>query len=170
MNRCAMQQSALAAWEEVMRGPLAGSDRKNNAVHCPKPRRFGPVHAPDPVRPIRLLHTKYQPEIYDSKPGGVELFDVFMGDEQGHVASSPPFFCGSPPSRASNPLVHDPRFGELEPPVHHLPAQTGSKSRSGCGARVKSGFEPAVVRVEGFDCLDRRADARGRGHGIAAVA
>ncbi|KAK9278088.1 hypothetical protein L1049_027646 [Liquidambar formosana] len=29
-----------------------------------------------------------------------------------HVASSPPFFCGSPPSRASNPVIQDAQFGK----------------------------------------------------------
>ena len=37
-----------------------------------------------------------------------------LGIEQSttQVASSPPFFCGSPPSRATNPRVEDARFSE----------------------------------------------------------
>jgi hypothetical protein len=42
--------------------------------------------------------------------------------------------------------------------------------RGGAGgcARARFAFQPAAVRVEGFDCLDRSRG--GRGHGITAMA
>ena len=84
------------------------------------------------------------------------------------VASSPPFFCGSPPSRVSNPLIQDVRFREekqLIPPFSPLPSSPiqpvsgsasspNSSSRKGGCVRANFGNNPAV-RVEGFDCLDR---------------
>ena len=73
------------------------------------------------------------------------------------MASSPPFFCGSPPSRASNPVIQDEQFGSngnenfgafsLAPP-------SPSSSARGC-VRMKFGHTPAAVRIEGFNCLSR---------------
>lgn len=79
------------------------------------------------------------------------------------VASSPPFFCGSPPSRVSNPLIQDARFGDekvtpVSPRAIPIPSGMASSpsasTRKGGCVRVNFGNNPAV-RVEGFDCLDR---------------
>ncbi|WOL18471.1 hypothetical protein Cni_G27267 [Canna indica] len=161
MNYLGMQQNALAACEE-MRGSVA-----KHPVICPKPRRFGPF----PVRPLRRLPS-YQLDLSDrcdSEAGVVdELFGIFLqkgGGEDDRVASSPSsFFCGgSPPSRVANPVVLDTCFGEDRPPVpisYLPPIQSGSPmpARIGC-TPAKFGYEPAAVRVEGFNCLngDRRS-------------
>lgn len=107
---------------------------------------------------------------------------IFQAEEQSPVASSPPFFCGSPPSRVANPVVHDIRFGEDHPltptfsinngphPVAMHKSGTGvpMSPRKGCvRSATKFGFQPAAVRVEGFDCLENRDRRR---HGITAVA
>lgn len=85
------------------------------------------------------------------------------------VASSPPFFSGSPPSRVSNPLIQDARFGDekvapISPRAIPIPSGlTGSPSSTSSAAaprmsggcvRANFGNNPAV-RIEGFDCLDR---------------
>jgi len=179
MNHYAMK-STLAACEEV-RSPFAVSDRRN-PVFCPKPRRIGPVPPIDPVRPLRW-QACYQMDLCDLRTGP-ELLDLFMpkAEEQSPVASSPPFFCGSPPSRVANPVVHDIRFGEDHPltptfsinngphPVAMHKSGTGvpMSPRKGCvRSATKFGFQPAAVRVEGFDCLENRDHRR---HGITAVA
>ncbi|KAJ8476118.1 hypothetical protein OPV22_019845 [Ensete ventricosum] len=171
MNHWAMQQhNAFAACEE-MRAPFAVADRKP-PVFCPKPRRFSPLPAfADPVRPLRW-HSIHQADFSDFK-AGAELLDVYLakGGEENQVASSPPFFCGSPPSRAANPVVHDARFGEDRPPAPFAPlplTQSGPplSPSQGC-AHAKFGLKPAAVRIEGFDCLDRD---RRRCSGITAVA
>jgi len=116
-----------------------------------------------------------------------------QGEESGLSAASPqpPLFCGSPPRRASNPVVHDSRFGMDCPPVPMpmpgLPVVAAApvavqrptprpsvaapsmspRGAAGC-ARARFAFQPAAVRVEGFDCLDRSRG--GRGHGITAMA
>jgi hypothetical protein len=107
----------------------------------------------------------------------------YQAEEQSPVASSPPFFCGSPPSRVANPVVHDIRFGEdrqLTPtpfsinsgphPVAMHQSGTGvpMSPRKGCVRSAATfSFQPAAVRVEGFDCLE---NCDRRGHGITAVA
>ena len=80
------------------------------------------------------------------------------------VASSPPFFSGSPPSRVANPLIQDARFGDEKlatfvmppppiPPPSGLSSPPSSSRKGGC-VRANFGNKPAV-RIEGFDCLDR---------------
>ncbi|KAJ3692381.1 hypothetical protein LUZ60_012731 [Juncus effusus] len=190
MNHYAMR-SPLATCEEV-RSPY--SDRRN-PVFCPKPRRVGPVPAADPILPLRW-HACYQTDLCDSKAGS-DLLDMFLpkGEEpQSPVSSSPPFFIGSPPSRVSNPVIHDTRFGEDRPitpspftnqsgvamsamsPFSNQPFtnQSGvamsamSPRKVGCVRNVsKYGFQPAPVRVEGFDCLENR-DGRQRGITVLA--
>ncbi|XP_074582675.1 uncharacterized protein LOC141838942 [Curcuma longa] len=159
MNHCAMQQpNAFIACEEI-RGPFAVAERKP-PVFCPKPRRVNPFHSVvDPVRPLRW-HTSHQLDLSDSK-AGADLLDIFLskGAEHNQFSCSPPFFCGSPPSRAANPVVHDARFGEDRPPTPFAPSpltQSGSpvSPKQGC-AHAKFGLVPAAVRVEGFDCLNR---------------
>ncbi|MBA0747404.1 hypothetical protein Gogos_004318 [Gossypium gossypioides] len=164
MNHCNLQQNdAVLAYEE-MRGLIAVTDhQKGGAVVCPKPRRIG-VPAINLTKPWRL-HTNHQADVSDSI-SGVELLDIILvnkdsGTEQEQaIASSPPYFCGSPPSRSANPLVQDVRFGD-ERLGHALwTLQTPSllsSSSAGKGERVKMkfGLTSATVRVEGFDCLNR---------------
>ncbi|KAF9625579.1 hypothetical protein IFM89_024352 [Coptis chinensis] len=135
---------------------------------CPKPRRVGSLN--------------YN-SVNDSK-AGMELLDIILskggsGTEHSinHFSSSPPFFCGSPPSRASNPLVQDVHFGDgkltpLSPLSIPVPLNLSSSSspssltRKGSCARSKFGHSPAPVRIEGFDCLN--SDRRNRS--VTAVA
>ncbi|XP_057951532.1 uncharacterized protein LOC131146171 [Malania oleifera] len=165
MNRCAYQQSVSATCDVV----------------CPKPRRFGPfspaIH--DHIPPWRYhINNNYPAEISDSK-AGVELLDTILtkgnsGAEKSNnfpAASSPPFFCGSPPSRTSNPVILDAQFNneKLEPPPAAAPplATSPSAARKGGGCvRVSFGPKPPAARIEGFDCL--RGDRQNRS--ISAVA
>ncbi|KAM7278503.1 hypothetical protein ACFE04_005637 [Oxalis oulophora] len=104
-------------------------EREIGSVICPKPRRLG---------------------ILNPSVGRREKFGT-------PVASSPPYFCGSPPSRASNPLIEDARFGDerIQPPCYSMgPPSPSSRVSGGC-TRMKFGHTPAAVRIEGFDCLTR---------------
>jgi len=162
----------------AMKSPLpvaasaAASDTKS-PLFCPKPRR--------PVAPLRC----HQSGGYSNDGAGVDLLDLLLskGEESGLMAASPqpPLFCGSPPRRASNPVVHDSRFGMDYPPMpvplpvlpvarpNPRPSVAPSMSPRGAScARARFAFQPAAVRVEGFDCLDRSRG--GRGHGITAMA
>lgn len=181
MNHCAIQQKhAFAACEE-MRSSVGGvpvSDRRDPLV-CPKPRRCGLLNSTfnDPIRPLRW-HLSYQADMSDSK-AGTDLLDIILskgdyGAEQSftQVASSPPYFSGSPPSRVANPLIQDARFGDEKftpiSPLQQIAVpnsgflaspSTSASARKGGAARSNFGNKPAV-RVEGFDCLDR--DRRNR--------
>ncbi|KAM0933036.1 hypothetical protein DsansV1_C38g0235211 [Dioscorea sansibarensis] len=149
--------SRHAALEE-MRAEL-----RQGPVFCPKPRRLSQLAGVAALDRHRL-----RPD----SPSASDLLDLFFskGGEHNQVASSPPFFNGSPPTRSANPLVHDARFREDKPvfqtgPVHQAGSPL-SPTRKGCGA-TKFGFKPAPVRIEGFACLDRR-DRQTRG--ITAMA
>ncbi|KAL7160975.1 hypothetical protein ACSBR2_041592 [Camellia fascicularis] len=149
-------------------GEMSGvSISASDSVFCPKPRRIGLSNPSinDQIRPSRW-HLNHQTEIYESK-AGMELLDIILTEgsysaekSNNQVASSPPFFCGSPPSRASNPLIQDSQFGNnmfsplLQAPI--LPKSPSSSARKGGSCVwVKSGHKQATVRVEGFDCLNR---------------
>ncbi|PNT00409.2 hypothetical protein POPTR_015G047100v4 [Populus trichocarpa] len=123
------------------------------------------------------LISSHHAEMADSK-AGAELLDIILtkggygGDKPGfQVASSPPFYCGSPPCRVSNPVIQDARFGneKITPlsPAPPSPPPSSSSARKGGGCvRMKFGHTPAAVRIEGFDCLRRD----GRNCSISAVA
>ncbi|XVE78692.1 hypothetical protein DITRI_Ditri13aG0167700 [Diplodiscus trichospermus] len=165
MNHCNLQQNAAVSAYEEMRGLISISDhQKGGLVVCPRPRRIE-ILANNSVRPLRL-HMSHQADVSDSK-AGAELLDIILkkeelGTEQSatQLASSPPFFCGSPPSRAANPLVQDARFGDerlaaLSALQIPSPSSPSSSARKGGCVRMKFGLKPAAVRVEGFDCLNR---------------
>ncbi|XVF84800.1 hypothetical protein PTKIN_Ptkin17bG0068400 [Pterospermum kingtungense] len=178
MKQCATEQSASGRSREEVRSSISVSfmvtDRKETMV-CPKPRRLGLLNTSFNDHPVRSCRWQlgHQSELCDSKAGS-DLLDMILtkggcGGEQSctEVASSPPFFCGSPPSRVANPLIQDARFGDekiispLSPlsPVQHPPSglpssSPSSSSRKGGCIRANFGNKPAV-RVEGFDCLDR---------------
>ncbi|KAJ8570152.1 hypothetical protein K7X08_006729 [Anisodus acutangulus] len=145
---------------------------KQDVVVCPKPRRLGLLNVAinEPIRPLRW-HVSHQQELCHSR-AGADLLDIILakggngGADQSsaaQVASSPPFFCGSPPSRVSNPLIQDARFGDekvspVSPRAIPIPSGMASSpsasARKGGCVRANFGNNPAV-RVEGFDCLDR---------------
>lgn len=172
MNHCAVQQNSFAAREEMRSSVTVSvsiSDKRDTLV-CPKPRRLGLFNtlANEQIRPLRW-HMSYQSELCDSKAGS-ELLDIILSKgayavEQTctQAASSPPFFCGSPPSRVSNPLIQDAHFGDtkvtpLSPRSIPIPSgmssSPSSSARKVACARENFGNKPAV-RIEGFDCLDR---------------
>jgi hypothetical protein len=186
MNYYAIRKNNFAACEEMMGSAAYRSVEMKETVVCPKPRRFGLLHTvlndPPHVRPLRW-HASQPQEVFDAKAGN-ELLDIIIsakggcgggGDNQSaaQVASSPPFFCGSPPSRVSNPLIQDERFGDDQcTPVspRAIPTPSGmapspSSARKGGCVRANFGNNPAV-RIEGFDCLNRDR----RSCGIPALA
>ncbi|KAL6498142.1 hypothetical protein OROGR_028539 [Orobanche gracilis] len=113
-------------------------------VVCPKPRRVGPSNLSSPSMAAPLRHRICDEA--ESKTGAELLGVIFKEDFQANLSSSPPFFFGSPPCRAPNPLVQDARFGvEKANFILKSPAESGSPQ--------------AVLRVEGFDCPSTRAVA-----------
>lgn len=178
MNHCGIHQNnTFASSREEMRSSVSVSVTFGNGepMVCPKPRRLGLFTATtnEPVRPLRWQMC-YQSEGYESK-AGPELLDIIFAKGGGYggseqtctqVASSPPFFSGSPPSRVSNPLIQDALFGDDKispvsprsmipnPTSSGMPSSPSSSARKGGCLRANFGNKPAV-RIEGFDCLDR---------------
>ncbi|XP_013584690.1 PREDICTED: uncharacterized protein LOC106293556 [Brassica oleracea var. oleracea] len=162
MNHCNLKQNAFMSPEESIGFVVPVSCNSVDTVVCPKPRRVG-ILLNNVIRPYRLLHSSQSgaADVCDSK-AGADLLDIILRKDEtlsAVVASSPPFFLGSPPSRASNPLAQDARFGDdkLNPISPSLSSPSSSSSRvkgGGCG-RVKFEIKQGVVRVEGFNCLNR---------------
>ncbi|XP_047341857.1 uncharacterized protein LOC124945457 [Impatiens glandulifera] len=169
MNQYAVQMNSHGTTYEDVR---SFDRREKETVVCPKPRRFPLVNSTvnDPVRSFRWHHS-YVPDPCESRVGA-DLLDILLpkggGGGYGYgldqVSSSPPFFCGSPPSRVSNPLIQDARFGDEKfspispqtipiPSGLSSPSPTPSSRKGGC-IRANFGNNPSV-RVEGFDSLDR---------------
>ncbi|KAF3618670.1 putative reticulon-like protein B9-like [Capsicum annuum] len=177
MNRCGYQQSAFCVGVgEMRRGDISVS----GGLVCPKPRRSGICNssyvyaADEPIKPSsRFLQiNNQQPEACDLK-AGTELLDIILSKGNYDVetpnfdmASSPPFFFGSPPSRASNPLIQDSQFSNNNfvpilaipegaatsaAPSPPQPSASARKSGGGCSP-MKFGIKPAAVRIEGFNC------------------
>ncbi|KAG7021608.1 hypothetical protein SDJN02_15334 [Cucurbita argyrosperma subsp. argyrosperma] len=161
MNKWVYEQNAMAACQEM----------RMESVVCPKPRRLV-LQTPndnDPIRAHRwpISHTKT-----GNSKAGAELLDMILTKESygetysQQLGTSPPFFWGSPPSRASNPLVQDEQFGNRNNMYQASEGPPSPSTRKGGCARMKFGHRPAAVRIEGFDCLNRDA----RNCSISAVA
>lgn len=141
MKHCGIQQSCVAALEEVKSTVSLTSDKKA-ALVCPKPRRL------DSVRSFLWHFSNHHQQGSDTGAVADTLEDIILTKGGAHqVEASPPFFCGSPPSRVSNPVVMDVKFGQETPPELSSPS-----GRKGGWARSNFGNKPSV-RIEGFDCL-----------------
>ncbi|KAK8489548.1 hypothetical protein V6N12_018590 [Hibiscus sabdariffa] len=132
-----------------------------NAMERFEERGFDAVVCPKPIRTFRWpTNNCYQSEMPDSDDG-TDLLDMILSgggygvESTDLMESSPPYFCGSPPSRASNPLIQDVRFNtDMVHITSPAPLYSPSSRGGGC-VRVKFGQKPAAVRIEGFDCLNR---------------
>ncbi|KAH9553303.1 hypothetical protein CY35_08G001100 [Sphagnum magellanicum] len=121
-------------------------ERTEEEVICPKPRRATSVSGPvtefmNPSRRRRSCTT-----VRGEGDAGFEILDIFLSkgvyNDASNFACSPPYFCGSPPSRSGNPLIHDIQF------VHQRAQSVLSQQILSC---VPSSYKPnPVVRVEGF--------------------
>lgn len=143
---------------------VSESAKTDNLV-CPKPRRLGLIS------PMRWQMSNSNQSDFSDSEAGSELLDIILSRggytaEQSYTqaASPPSFFCGSPPSRVSNPLIQDARFGDevtqisprIVPIQPGVPASSSSSARKGACGLANFGNKP-VIRIEGFDCLDRNS-------------
>ncbi|GLJ44588.1 hypothetical protein SUGI_0937140 [Cryptomeria japonica] len=136
-------------------------EKCEEVVFCPKPRRSGLVmhQIPEFSKQTRR-HRNHPPEHNDSE-AGVEILDIFLSKSGCTDAltfgCSPPYFNGSPPSRADNPLIHDVKFiHQSDVKFLHQRVQASPSTLSKPKSFGRSSFGPnATVRVEGFDCSGR---------------
>ncbi|KAL4328796.1 hypothetical protein AHAS_Ahas13G0235900 [Arachis hypogaea] len=171
MNSCRYQQS----YEDMTMG-MGGS------LLCPKPRRLPLFTCPSPTS----YHSPARADLLDIILPKVSLFPASIlrfcvsficvvpsdtkylffqggcypertGDLVEVAAASPPFFCGSPPSRASNPVIQDEQFGNngnFSPFTMPSSSPSSSSAPRSCGP-MKFGHAPAAVRIVGFESLSR---------------
>jgi hypothetical protein len=85
---------------------------------------------------------------------------IFQGDRDADTDSSSKatFFCGSPPVRTNNPVVHDPMFGEKTPSLSPLCSSFAKKlaARVEVGS-LSCGASSPKVRIEGFACGNKES-------------
>ena len=86
---------------------------------------------------------------------------VFQNDLDADTdsCSQAAFFCGSPPVRTNNPVVHDPMFGEKTPSFSPLGSSFGKKlaGRLELGSSPSCGASSPKVRIEGFACGNKES-------------
>lgn len=125
-------------------------------IICPTPRRVGPFDIDSRLMmPLRFL-IRNDIGAFDTKQGADSMGLIFYKEDHEAeqcttLASSPPFFFGSPPCRAPNTLVQDSHFG-LENLIPKCSSQSNSVLPSSAQTRAEFGTKQATVRVEGFDC------------------
>lgn len=165
MDAFSWHRNGFAACEEVRRcSPSPFLQSRRIPIMCPKPLRVQSqvklCDTTDSAEILDILLTKDNCEIFDQQ----EVLPV----------ASPPYFCGSPPVRAANPLVHDPGFLQgkhykqhqhTQPtattpvertnhnPLTTVPFPSPSPGGRSCGSK-SFGPTPAAVRIEGFSCLN----------------
>ncbi|KAK6933453.1 hypothetical protein RJ641_036347 [Dillenia turbinata] len=148
INHCAIQENTSFSVADL-----------RDSVVCPRRVNFlnGAVNDH-----LRSCHSK----------SGTDLLDIILakggyGAEQ--IAASSPFYCGSPPSRVSNPLIQDARFGDEKQQIllsllsplpsgisgpttsgHTSPFSPSSSARKGVGCVISNfGNKPAVRKNRG---------------------
>lgn len=123
-------------------------------VVCPMPRRVGSSNLNASIMPLRIC-LRNDVEASDSISGD-ELLDLILrkdykAEQCAALASSPPFFFGSPPCRAANPVVRDSHFG-IENRASKCFSPSNAAPPSSAHPKVKFEIKQAAIRVEGFDC------------------
>ncbi|KAI3878714.1 hypothetical protein MKX03_007176 [Papaver bracteatum] len=176
MEMCA-RRSIYLEQASVMRSPKACDldlkKREQAVTHqlvpgqaevlCPQPRRA--IRTPYTVDSLeRLCCTLRGESPTPRKDPSLDFLSLFFSkdrledDLDTDNSSQIGFFCGSPPVRAGNPLVHDVQFvrqtSTLSSPLGNSFGAKGSSARAdrapSCGKSSFSG--KPVVRVEGFSC------------------
>ncbi|XP_062230441.1 uncharacterized protein LOC133928229 [Phragmites australis] len=126
-------------------------------VICPQPRR-----ASRPPFPIEALNRASPKPNNGALPvyradSASDILDLILSKSDPDVdtdsSSQAGFFCGSPPVRTNNPIVHDPQFGKKTPSFSPLGSSFGKKAAGIVEVGSPScGASSPKVRIEGFAC------------------
>lgn len=145
-------------------GSLRSPESSEEKIICPKPQRVAVTNlrSADFIKPICQLRS-VSPIAVDSSDAGCEIMEIFLSKyshgESPKFGCSPPYFSGSPPSRAANPLVRDTQFVHRHA-YHHHPVATTAQVKVPTGPRANPS-----VRIEGFECSGRGFECTGRDAG-----
>ncbi|CAN6470511.1 unnamed protein product [Victoria cruziana] len=130
----------------------------------PEPRRAAPASFTsscyDRYR-CNLLRRSTEPK----EDASFEILDIILtknGPENDEGSNLTNYFCGSPPARTNNPMVHDVEFvnqslaynSPFENSLGGKPSARVENCSSSCGASF--GGKP-MVRIEGFACNNSKS-------------
>ncbi|AQK79657.1 hypothetical protein ZEAMMB73_Zm00001d035765 [Zea mays] len=94
--------------------------------------------------------------LYGANPT-YDIVDLILSKNDPDVdtdsSSQAAFFCGSPPARTNNPVIHDPQFGKKAPSFSPLGSSSGKMAagRAEVGSPSCRSSSPKM-RIEGFAC------------------
>jgi len=123
---------------------------------CPQPRRAS--------RPPFLMDSlnRASPKLNGALPvyradSACDILDLILNKNDPDVdtdsSSQAGFFCGSPPVRTNNPVIHDPLFGKKTPSFSPLGSSFGKMGAGRVEVGSPScGASSPKVRIEGFAC------------------
>ncbi|EEE62001.1 hypothetical protein OsJ_16782 [Oryza sativa Japonica Group] len=125
-------------------------DSQPTELICPMPRR------PSPRPPFLSDSINRTLPVYRADSAS-DVLDLILSKNDPDVdtdsSTQVGFFCGSPPVRANNPIVHDPQFGKNIPSFSPLGSSFGKKSAGRAEVGSPScGASSPKVRIEGFAC------------------
>ncbi|KAL1819766.1 hypothetical protein ACET3Z_014635 [Daucus carota] len=118
----------------------------DGSLLCPRPRHL-PCFSSDSKCQLEFSASRF--EILDM----IFIKGNYNPEDNYEVPCSPPFFMGSPPCRASNPVTQDAQFGNQKLNLLAPSAEYSASSRrnnSKC-SRSLCMQKPAAVRIEGFN-------------------
>ncbi|KAL6865175.1 hypothetical protein ACP4OV_016326 [Aristida adscensionis] len=122
-------------------------------VICPQPRRAS--------RLPFLIESRASPKPNGALPvfradSASDILDLILSKNDHDVdtdsSSQAGFFCGSPPVRTNNPVVHDPQFGQKTPSFSPLGSSFGKMIAGRVEVGSPCGASSPKVRIEGFAC------------------
>ncbi|XP_031491017.1 uncharacterized protein LOC116258070 [Nymphaea colorata] len=171
MKYVALHQIATVNALECMsdlsaRGKQGGAilDPTAENIIRPEPRRAAPASFISSCYDGYRCNTQRKPT-EQREDASFEILDIILtknGPDNDEGSNLTNYFCGSPPARTNNPMVHDVEFvnqsraynSPFESSLGGKPSARVENRSSSCGASF--GGKP-MVRIEGFACSNSKS-------------